>query len=392
MPGSIRRRIDFGIFIFLIMHADRLYADRLHADCLYAGCQHPVTMLQPQGSFAPTPESLPLRSPVTFAWHPGCGLRHYSTCQGVTRKEMIHEVWERMRIEYEDKDILVVYKEAGLPVQTGKTSGRDLASLLRNYLAEREGSPTDPKGKGRPQQTEPYLGIVHRLDQPVEGILVFAKTPKAAAALSAQAAAKAGIAGEVGRAGKKGEAGNAGSAVRTGKGKKKPDTGKSTRIDTAMEKIYQAVVCLDAGSYPLAVEGLKREVTLTDWLGRDRISNMAYVTTPEERGAKRAELIFRTKWIKENKALLEIRLLTGRHHQIRIQMAHAGMPLAGDRKYGNRTGENLSAEESPLCLCAVRLSMIHPSTGKKMEFCVEPSWLPLVLKDANMIISYPKPI
>ena len=389
MPGSIRRRIDFGIFIFLIMHADRLYADRLHADCLYAGCQHPVTMLQPQGSFAPTPESLPLRSPVTFAWHPGCGLRHYSTCQGVTRKEMIHEVWERMRIEYEDKDILVVYKEAGLPVQTGKTSGRDLASLLRNYLAEREGSPTDPKGKGRPQQTEPYLGIVHRLDQPVEGILVFAKTPKAAAALSAQAAAKAGIAG---KAGKKGEAGNAGSVVRTGKGKKKPDTGKSTRIDTAMEKIYQAVVCLDAGSYPLAVEGLKREVTLTDWLGRDRISNMAYVTTPEERGAKRAELIFRTKWIKENKALLEIRLLTGRHHQIRIQMAHAGMPLAGDRKYGNRTGENLSAEESPLCLCAVRLSMIHPSTGKKMEFCVEPSWLPLVLKDANMIISYPKPI
>ena len=196
MPGSIRRRIDFGIFIFLIMYADRLYADRLHADCLYAGCQHPVTMLQPQGSFAPTPESLPLRSPVTFAWHPGCGLRHYSTCQGVTRKEMIHEVWERMRIEYEDKDILVVYKEAGLPVQTGKTSGRDLASLLRNYLAEREGSPTDPKGKGRPQQTEPYLGIVHRLDQPVEGILVFAKTPKAAAALSAQAAAKAGIAGK----------------------------------------------------------------------------------------------------------------------------------------------------------------------------------------------------
>ena len=386
MPGSIRRRIDFGIFIFLIMHADRLYADRLHADCLYAGCQHPVTMLQPQGSFAPTPESLPLRSPVTSAWHPGCDLRHYSTCQGVTRKEMIYEVWERMRIEYEDKDILVVYKEAGLPVQTGKTSGRDLASLLRNYLAEREGSPTDPKGKGRPQQTEPYLGIVHRLDQPVEGILVFAKTPKAAAALSAQAAAKAGIAG------KKGEAGNAGSAVRTGKGKKKPDTGKSTRIDTAMEKIYQAVVCLDAGSYPLAVEGLKREVTLTDWLGRDRISNMAYVTTPEERGAKRAELIFRTKWIKENKALLEIRLLTGRHHQIRIQMAHAGMPLAGDRKYGNRTGENLSAEESPLCLCAVRLSMIHPSTGKKMEFCVEPSWLPLVLKDANMIISYSRPI
>ena len=97
-----------------------------------------------------------------------------------------------MRIEYEDKDIIVVYKEAGLPVQSGRTSARDLVSMLKNHLAQEEqtsrkdseirdrnrASDRQPAGK----HAEPYLGIVHRLDQPVEGLLVFAKTPKAAAA------------------------------------------------------------------------------------------------------------------------------------------------------------------------------------------------------------------
>ena len=84
-----------------------------------------------------------------------------------------------MRIEYEDKEIIVVYKEAGLPVQSGRTSAKDLVSMLKNHLAQEEQT-----------AREPYLGIVHRLDQPVEGVLVFAKTPKAAADLSRQAAAK----------------------------------------------------------------------------------------------------------------------------------------------------------------------------------------------------------
>ena len=99
-----------------------------------------------------------------------------------------------MRIEYEDKDIIVVYKEAGLPVQSGRTSARDLVSMLKNHLAQEEqtsrkdsgvrdrdrASDRQPAGK----HAEPYLGIVHRLDQPVEGLLVFAKTPKAAASPS----------------------------------------------------------------------------------------------------------------------------------------------------------------------------------------------------------------
>lgn len=250
-----------------------------------------------------------------------------------------------MRIEYEDQDLLVVYKEAGLPVQTARTSRKDLVSLLKNHLMQ-TGKRETRKGEGTP---EPYLGIVHRLDQPVEGLLVFAKTPKSASALSRQAASKEG-----------------------------------------MEKVYQAIVCLDAASYPMAIEGMKREVTLVDWLGRDTASNTAYITSENEKGAKRAELVFRTLWIRESRALLEIRLLTGRHHQIRIQMAHAGMSLLGDRKYGDErndgTGKEVPSIKSAaegtgkgqpfarLCLCACRLSFVHPVSGKKMQFIVEPTF------------------
>lgn len=334
-----------------------------------------------------------------------------------------------MRIEFEDRDVIVIYKEAGLPVQAGRTSRKDVVSLLKNHLAMAgmpEPLPADVKGStGMPEPLsadvkdstggkrnyglrevshkrgahspaggaagmrsgeykEPYLGIVHRLDQPVEGLLVFARTPKSAAALSAQAASKSG-----------------------------------------MEKVYQAVVCLNSSSYPLAVEGMKREVTLTDWLGRDRSSNTAYIAAEGERDAKRAELVFRTVWIREGHALLEIRLHTGRHHQIRVQMAHAGMPLLGDRKYqdpdmpGGRSGYNCAEyktgsdglrergsaarnegsydsgemrdveikdfnEKIPLCLCAAKLSFTHPVSKRVMTFSVTPSWLPLVSKDANM--------
>ena len=255
-----------------------------------------------------------------------------------------------MRIEYEDQEILVIYKEAGLPVQTGRTSQKDVVSLLKNHLA-RNTRTSEAEAKGAEikraeagntasgMQAEPYLGIVHRLDQPVEGLLVFAKTPGSAAALSAQAASKDG-----------------------------------------MEKVYQAVVCLSSASYPLAIDGMKKPVTLVDWLGRDRSTNMAYITSEDEQGAKRAELSFRTLWIRDGRALLEIRLRTGRHHQIRIQMAHAGMPLLGDRKYGDMTerypDRGLPEEKPyPLCLCAWRLSFQHPVSGKKMTFCVEPAFL-----------------
>lgn len=261
-----------------------------------------------------------------------------------------------MRIVYEDEDVLVVHKEAGLPVQTGRTSAKDLVSLLKNDLA---------KKNGQEGGAEPYLGIVHRLDQPVEGLLVFAVTPKSAASLSAQAAAKL-------------------AAPRGADPEKISARKRSPRAaDGGMEKIYQAVVCLDADSYPLAIEGRKREVILTDWLGRDTASNTAFVMTEGEKGAKKAVLSFRTLWIRESRAMLEIRLFTGRHHQIRIQMAHAGMPILGDRKYGTQPCD-AGGETVPLCLCATRLSFTHPANRKRMTFATEPSWLPLVSKDANM--------
>ncbi len=233
-----------------------------------------------------------------------------------------------MKIIYEDKEILVIVKEAGLPVQTGKTYRKDVVSILKNHLA----AESSDSGK------QPYLGIVHRLDQPVEGLLVFAKTQKSAAALSAQAAAK-----------------------------------------VEMEKEYQALVSLDGTSYPQAIEGMKKEIMLVDWLGRDTSSNTAYITSEEEKGAKRAELVFRTLSIKDSEALLRIVLHTGRHHQIRVQMAGAGMPIIGDRKYGRKeelADSNMTPGRRGLCLCASRLGFLHPVTKKNMEFSIKPSFLP----------------
>lgn len=275
-----------------------------------------------------------------------------------------------MKILYEDNEILVVYKEAGLALQTGRTSRKDLVSILKNYLAK------DSEG-------EAYLGIVHRLDQPVEGVVVFAKTPGSAAKLSRAAAEKSR---SLLPGAKKNHSKNA-----AGEERKDPDT------EGGMEKLYQAIVCLDSSSYPLAIEGMKSEVTLSDWMGRDTSSNTAYIAAQGEPGAKHAVLSFRTSLIRESKALLEIRLHTGRHHQIRLQMAHAGMPLVGDRKYGacsegKRCGER-SAETNrvPLCLCACYLSFPHPKTGKRMRFHVTPSWLSLISKDANMNDGTQKP-
>ena len=256
-----------------------------------------------------------------------------------------------MRIEYEDKEIIVVYKEAGLPVQSGRTSAKDLVSMLKNHLAQEEQT-----------AREPYLGIVHRLDQPVEGVLVFAKTPKAAADLSRQAAAKSDAGNSAGQGAKGNTAGQGTGA-------------KGQKDVPAMEKIYRAVVLLSAESYPLVLEGRKKEITLTDWILRDYSGNSSLVVEEGTRDAKRAQLTFRTLEVKDGRAMLEIRLHTGRHHQIRVQMAHAGMPLAGDRKYGGP--DKASGAEpgaGPLCLCAARLSFRHPQNRKRMTFTTEPSF------------------
>ena len=211
-----------------------------------------------------------------------------------------------MRILFEDSQILVCYKEAGLPVQSARIGTKDLVSILKNYLWEKSGN------KG-----EPYLGVVHRLDQPVEGLLVFAKTRKAAAELSRQIS------------------------------------------QGMMDKYYLAVSDKKAP----ASNGV-----LEDYLKKDGRTNTSAVVDRQTPGAKKARLSY--ELVEEllcKRYLYRIHLDTGRHHQIRVQMSHGGMPLLGDRKYNEKADEGIS-----LGLCAWHLEFVHPVTKRKMQFETKP--------------------
>lgn len=220
----------------------------------------------------------------------------------------------RTKVIYEDKDIMVIHKPAGLATQTGQIGSMDVVSELKNYLA----------AKGE----DSYVGVIHRLDQPVEGLLVFAKNKRAAAHLSGQLA------------------------------------------KDNLNKEYDAVVC-----------GVTecREETLTDYLRKGNDSRAQVVTGEEERfqDARRAVLHY---CVKEEAppfpgtTLIHVTLQTGRFHQIRAQMAHAGYPLLGDVKYGNEMSAELSREYGirQVALCASAMSLQHPVTGKKLHFEIKP--------------------
>lgn len=244
-------------------------------------------------------------------------------------------------ILFEDQDVIVCHKPAGLPVQCAQVGRQDMMSMLMNYLSEG-------------QQGMPYLGLVHRLDQPVEGILVFAKNKKAAAELSRQV------------------------------------------TDGSMEKRYLAVCCAEIGDTrnirnmqenQLKTEHMKKNETtehhLVNYLKKDARTNTSSIVGQGTPGAKKSELKYRVleKTEEEGRGyiLAEIRLLTGRHHQIRVQMAGIQRPLYGDRKYnGEWESYRLSRCEqgsgTQLALCASSLSFFHPSAKKKrMQFKVTPS-------------------
>lgn len=221
-------------------------------------------------------------------------------------------MFDPRQILFENEQILVVYKPAGIAVQSGSVGQMDLEHQLLGYLSS--------KCRGR---EIPYLAVVHRLDQPVEGILLFAKTKEAAAACSKQ--------------------------VQNGK----------------MNKEYLAVV---------APAPEQKEALLTDYLLRDGKSNSSKVVKEGIKGAKRSRLSYRV--LEENEqgqALVRIHLMTGRHHQIRVQLSHAGMPIVGDRKYGQagsgQTSEKGRREFEELLLCAASLTFENPVDGeiKKIE-------------------------
>lgn len=176
---------------------------------------------------------------------------------------------------------------------------------LRNYLAK-EGQ-------------EPYVAVIHRLDQPVQGVLVFAKDKESAAKLSKQ--------------------------MQQGK----------------FEKTYLA--------YTQGHTDKKQE-TLIDELEKDGRTNTSKVVAKKTANSKRAELSYKVLKETEEGSLLEVSLKTGRHHQIRVQLAHAGLPIFGDAKYNAKcTKEDANHGVS---LCAYKLSFLHPAKGKKMEFQVMP--------------------
>ena len=225
----------------------------------------------------------------------------------------------RTQIVYEDRDILICHKPAGLATQSATVSQPDLVSELKNYLAGG------------------YVGIVHRLDQPVEGLLVFARNPKAAAVLSRQLA------------------------------------------EGVLRKRYCALVLgCPSGESGEMVDYLRKEGGL---------SRVVPEGTPE---AKRAVLRY---WIREtrptygtlsqsgsgaeNHTCLDICIDTGRFHQIRCQLANGGMPILGDRKYG--TAESL--EESRLlgirqiALCACEIRLLHPVSGREICHEITPDWI-----------------
>ena len=208
-----------------------------------------------------------------------------------------------MNIQYEDKELLVVYKPAGLATQSARVTSPDLVSSVTRYL------------KGAP------VYVVHRLDQPVEGLLVLAKTKQAAAGLSKQLQAG------------------------------------------TLNKQYYALVYRGA-------EELPKEGILADHLWKNPQTQKAEIVTQASGKGKQAKLQYCVLAGKDDIALLDVRIETGRFHQIRAQLAHAGFPILGDQKYGTQTSMERSKELGikNVSLFAYALTFTHPKTGKQMEF------------------------
>lgn len=233
-------------------------------------------------------------------------------------------------IIYEDNDIIVCYKPAGIATQTRRIGQQDMESFIRNYRA----------AKNEP----PYVGIVHRLDQPVEGVMVFAKNQKAAASLSRQIK------------------------------------------EHTTEKYYRAA-SRGQGVSGTAVEEEEAWHTLTDYISFDKRTNTSKITSEKDRLAKKAVLQYRVISVtpdrdsSQNECIrteFDIKLLTGRHHQIRLQLAHIGYPLIGDTKYGkpasnnsgmgSKSGRTGGGVREQLALCSYKLVFDHPATGERTTF------------------------
>lgn len=205
-----------------------------------------------------------------------------------------------MQVLYEDNHIIIVYKQSGEIVQGDKTGDKPLSESIKEWIKQKYAKPGNV-----------FLGVVHRLDRPVSGIVVFAKTSKALSRLN--------------------------NMFRNGE----------------VRKTYWAMV-QTAPNMP--------EATLTNWLVRNEKQNKSYVYNNEMSNAKQAILKYKTIGQTEHYTLLEVNLLTGRHHQIRCQLAAMGCPIKGDLKYGARR----SNPDGSISLLSHKVEFIHPVSKQKI--------------------------
>lgn len=207
----------------------------------------------------------------------------------------------KLEVLYEDNHLIVVVKQANVPSQQDSSNDLDLLTMVKNYIKEKYHKPGNV-----------YIGLIHRLDRPVSGIMVFARTSKAASRLSDQ--------------------------IRKNEFSKK----------------YLAVV-----------NGIieKNEDTLVDYLKKEENGNTVVTDSSDGRESILAYKVLERNYEKKE-TLVEIQLKTGRHHQIRVQFASRNHPLCGDQRYGRM-------DKTQIALCAYHLEFIHPTTKEKMIFDIE---------------------
>lgn len=213
---------------------------------------------------------------------------------------------EDLKVVYEDNHVIVVVKPQNLPTQEDESKDKDLLTIVKEYIKEKENKPGNV-----------YCGLVHRLDRPTGGVMVFAKTSKAASRLTEQ--------------------------IQNGDFRKR----------------YLAVI----NEKPREKRG-----KLVNFLKKNARTNTVDIVPELTTGAKRAELDYEIIEEKEKVSLADIKLYTGRSHQIRVQMKNIGCPVYGDVKYG---GDKL-AKGHNLALWAFELKFIHPTTKENMTFKVYP--------------------
>ena len=208
-----------------------------------------------------------------------------------------------MEVLYEDNHIIIVYKEAGEIVQGDKTGDEPLSEIVKQWIKEKYQKPGNV-----------FLGVVHRLDRPVAGLVVFAKTSKALTRLN--------------------------DMFRNGE----------------VHKTYWAIVTRPP---------FETEATLTDWLVRNERQNKSYAYNHQVPTSKKSILHYKIINQSERYTLLEINLMTGRHHQIRCQLSNMDCPIKGDLKYGAPR----SNPDGSIYLLSHRIEFIHPVSKEKI--CIE---------------------